>query len=205
MICIEGVIGAGKSSLAKKLAEDLNGLLLLESFEENGFLPQFYQNRKRYAFPLEMSFLADRYHQLKRFKQYNAEKIVISDYYISKSLVFASINLSDDEYNIFKTVYDIMFDSVFKPDILVYLYRPVNQLVKNIVRRGRSYEKSISPEYLENLQNQYLKILDDQKVDLTVLILELDDLDFVKDDNIYNSIIKTLQKPRLKGLYVETV
>jgi len=138
LICIEGVIGAGKTSLSSMIAQDLNANLLLERFDDNSFLSKFYENPDRYAFPLEMSFLADRYHQIQEFEHKNDEKITISDYYITKSKVFASLNLKGDEAELFRTVYNIMFQKVWKPRLIVYLYRPVQQLIRHVRQRGET-------------------------------------------------------------------
>lgn len=204
-ICIEGVIGAGKTTLAQMLAADLNAHLFLERFEDNSFLAKFYEDRNRYAFPLEMSFLADRFHQIQRFEHIHDEKITISDYYITKSRVFASLNLQGDEAELFSTIYNIMFQKVLKPDLLVYLHRPVKQLVENINRRGRLVEKQIDPTYIEQLQYGYLDFLNSQKNELSILVIDLGDRDFISDKERYEYLLKTIQKPRLKGLYRETV
>jgi len=205
LICIEGAIGAGKSSFAKRLAIDLKANLFLEKFEENSFLPKFYANKDRYAFALEMSFLADRYHQIQQFEQFDDEKITISDYYITKSRVFASVNLCGNEAELFDTVYKIMFRKVWKPRLLVYLYRPVKQLISNIELRGRPYESKVEPAYLNELQTRYLEFIETQKDELTILILDIGDRDFIRDEKCYRSMLETIGKRRLKGLYRETI
>lgn len=204
-ICIEGVIGSGKTSLAKMLSADLGAHLVLESFEENSFLPKFYLDKERYAFPLEMSFLADRYHQIQEFEQTNDEKMTISDYYITKSKVFASVNLEGEEAELFGTVYNVMLQKVLKPKLVVYLQRPVKQLIKNISGRGRAYEQEITEDYLNTLQTRYLEQFETEKLGLTVLILNLGEGDFVNDRALYSAILKSIGKQRLKGIYQETI
>ncbi|NEN24020.1 deoxynucleoside kinase [Cryomorpha ignava] len=206
-ISIEGTIGAGKTTLAKMLAKHYDAKLVLEQFENNEFLPKFYSDPERYAFTVELSFLAERYQQIKKHELgpnlFN--DLTVADYFLSKSLVFASSNLKEDEYKLFREVFDIMFHSVPKPDLLVYLYVPVEKLLTNIRKRGRRYEQNISYDYLQLIQNQYLEFLRKYADQLKVLILDVSELDFVKNEQDFNSIVEIIEKPISKGLHREMV
>ena len=179
-IVIEGNIGAGKTSFASLLAEDCNARLILEQFEENSFLPKFYEDPARYGFPLELSFLADRYQQLK--SQFNASDMfktfTVADYFIFKSLIFASKNLETLEFGLYSKLFSIVSSVVPKPDMIVYLYLDLENLKKNIEKRGRPYEQNIQFEYLEKIQTGYLEFLRRQ-ADLRVVVIDTNGLDFV--------------------------
>ena len=195
-IALEGNIGAGKTTLSKKLSEDFNGKLVLEQFEDNPFLPKFYKDPGKNAFPLELSFLAERYQQLKDeiTNQDLFSSFTISDYIIDKSLIFAKINLEADEYTLYSKLFSIINPLVPKPDLLVYLFIDVASTLKNIKSRGRPYEQDIQPEYLESVQKgyfDYLKQLQNQKI----LIIDLSGVDFVGDPNSYQAIVKALNSP----------
>lgn len=179
-IVIEGNIGAGKTSFATRLAEEYNARLILEQFEENSFLPKFYEDPARYAFPLELSFLADRYQQLKT--QFSAADIfktfTVADYFIFKSLIFASRNLEPLEFGLYSKLFAIVSSVVPKPDLIIYLYLSLDNLKKNIRKRGRPYEQNIQFEYLEKIQAGYLEFLRQQQ-DLRVVVIDTNGLDFV--------------------------
>ena len=185
-IAIEGNIGAGKTTLATKLAEDCNAKLVLERFADNPFLPKFYKDQSRYAFPLEMSFLADRYQQLSDdLAQFDLFKdFVVADYHIFKSLIFAKVTLQEDEFRLYKTMFDIIHKEMPKPDLYVYLYQNTDRLLQNIKKRGRSYEQEIPAEYLEKINHGYLDYIKTQ-TDLNVLVIDVSDLDFVKKQEDY--------------------
>ena len=185
-IAIEGNIGAGKTTLATKLAEDCNAKLVLERFADNPFLPKFYKDQSRYAFPLEMSFLADRYQQLSDdLAQFDLFKdFVVADYHIFKSLIFAKVTLQEDEFRLYKTMFDIIHKEMPKPDLYVYLYQNTDRLLQNIKKRGRSYEQEIPAEYLEKINQGYLDYIKTQ-TDLNVLVIDVSDLDFVKKQEDY--------------------
>jgi deoxyadenosine/deoxycytidine kinase len=188
-IVIEGNIGAGKTSLTSRIAEELSARLILEEFADNPFLPKFYENPERYAFPLELSFLSERFSQLKKdliTEDMFAPK-VMSDYFISKCQIFAKNNLHNDEYNLFLKMFEIVESNTPKPDLLVYLYQNVDQLLNNIQKRGREYEKHITAEYLENIQQQYLEFIR-QHSDMRVVIIDTTNLDFVNRDEDYEWI-----------------
>ena len=179
-IAIEGNIGSGKTSLANKLASELQARLVLEEFEDNSFLPKFYKDARRYAFPLEMSFLAARFNQLKG--QLNEQdlftKHTVSDYLFAKCLLFSKVNLDEDEYELYSKVFSIIQLQLRKPDLLVYLHNPVEKLLWQIKNRGRAYEQEISTEYLESLQTAYFEYLN-QQTDQRILILDCSALDYV--------------------------
>ena len=156
-ISIEGNIGAGKTSLATKLAEKHNAKLVLEEFAENPFLEHFYKNPDRYAFPVELSFLAERFSQLKdELSSRNLfQSVVVSDYFVSKSYIFAKANLEPDEFDLFMQLFKLVETNLPKPDLLVYLYLPIEQLQKNIQKRGRTYEQEIKDSYLKSIEKSY--------------------------------------------------
>ena len=194
-IAIEGNIGAGKTSLATKIAEHFNGKLILERFADNPFLPKFYEDNGRYAFPLEMSFLADRYQQisddlaqLDLFKDF-----IVSDYDIFKSLIFAKVTLQREEFKLYRKLFDIMYKEIPKPDLYVYLYQNTDRLLRNIKKRGRDYEQKIPPEYLDKINNGYLEFIRTHK-DLNVKIIDVSDMDFVANSNDYEKIIAEIHK-----------
>ena len=194
-IAIEGNIGAGKTTLASKLAEDCNAKLVLERFADNPFLPKFYKDQSRYAFPLEMSFLADRYQQLSDdLAQFDLFKdFVVADYHIFKSLIFAKVTLQEDEFRLYKTMFDIIHKEMPKPDLYVYLYQNTERLLENIKKRGRSYEQEIPADYLEKINQGYLDYIKTQ-TDLNVLIIDVSDLDFVKKQEDYVFLLQKIHK-----------
>lgn len=190
-IAIEGNIGAGKTSLATMISEEFNAKLILERFKDNPFLPKFYKEPDRYAFPLEMSFLADRYQQLlDDLGQYDLFKdFMCADYDRYKSLIFAQVTLQEEEFVLYKRLHEMMYKDMPQPDLYVYLYQNTERLLKNIKKRGRSYEKRIQPEYLEKINQGYLDFIKSQH-NLNVKIIDISELDFVKDRGDFLSIIK---------------
>jgi deoxyadenosine/deoxycytidine kinase len=194
-IAIEGNIGAGKTTLAHKIADDFNAKTVLERFADNPFLPKFYKDQNRYAFPLEMSFLADRYQQLSDdLAQFDLFKdFIVADYHIFKSLIFAKITLAEDEYRLYRNLFDIIYKEMQKPDLYVYLYQNTERLLENIKRRGRTYEQNISAEYLDKINNGYLEFIKSQ-TDLNVLIIDVSDRDFVKKQEDYLFILNQIQR-----------
>ncbi len=202
-IAIEGNIGSGKTSLARKLAERYGAELILEEFENNEFLPKFYADPRRYAFPVEMSFLAERYGQLNRGQPGESlfSPLTISDYYLSKSLVFASSNLDEDELRLFRRVFDIMFQKLTKPDLLVYLYATPERLIENIRKRGRRYEQNISIDYLVRIQNRYLDFLRKQSNVLPVMVVDVSETDFVNQNEAFEDIVDAIRRSPDKGLH----
>ena len=194
-ISFEGNIGAGKTTLAHKIAEDFNAKTVLERFADNPFLPKFYKDQNRYAFPLEMSFLADRYQQLSDdLAQFDLFKdFIVADYHIFKSLIFAKITLAEDEYRLYRNLFDIIYKEMPKPDLYVYLYQNTERLLQNIKKRGRNYEQNIEASYLEKINNGYLEYIKSQ-TDLNVLIIDVSDRDFVKKHEDYIFILNEIKK-----------
>ena len=194
-IAFEGNIGAGKTTLATKIAEDFNAKTVLERFADNPFLPKFYEDQNRYAFPLEMSFLADRYKQLSDdLAQFDLFKdFIVADYHIFKSLIFAKITLAEDEYRLYRTLFDIVYREMPKPDLYVYLYQNSERLLQNIKKRGRSYEQKIPASYLDKINNGYLDYIKSQ-TELNVLIIDVSDRDFVKNQKDYLYILEEIQQ-----------
>ena len=192
-IAIEGNIGAGKTSLATKIAAEFNARVILEQFEENAFLPRFYENPTKYAFPLELTFLAERYQQLK--DQLSVQDMfrtfTIADYFIYKSYIFASRNLEGDEFTLYTRLFNIIEAVLPKPDLLVYLYLDIENLMRNIRKRGRYYEQNIKPDYLEKIQQGYLDFLKQQNK-MCVLVIDNNAMDFVERNDDYNKIVDLL-------------
>jgi deoxyadenosine/deoxycytidine kinase len=192
-IAIEGNIGAGKTSLATKISEEFNAKLILEQFSDNPFLPKFYENPEHYAFPLELSFLAARYHQLKDelAKQDLFKSFTISDYFINKTLIFAQKTLQPDEFALFTKLFYIINTTLPKPDLLVYLYMNVDNLKKNITKRGRAYEVNIEKDYLEKIQTGYLNFIKSQQ-NMRILIIDTNNIDFVNSPDDYKKIVQLI-------------
>ncbi|GGG90791.1 2-amino-4-hydroxy-6-hydroxymethyldihydropteridine diphosphokinase [Polaribacter pacificus] len=188
-IAIEGNIGAGKTTLAKMISDEFNAKMVLERFADNPFLPKFYEDKERYAFPLEMSFLADRYQQLTDdLAQFDLFKsLIVSDYYIFKSLIFAQVTLGKEEYNLYRRMFDLMYKEITKPDLYVYLYQNTDRLIENIQKRGRDYEQSISKDYLDKIHQGYQQFIGTQP-QLNSIIIDVSELDFVKNKKDYNFI-----------------
>jgi deoxyadenosine/deoxycytidine kinase len=200
-ITIEGVIGAGKTTFTKLLSKHIGAKLILEEFEENAFLPSFYKDPTRYAFPVEMSFIADRYNQLKsaNIKQDLFQPTTIADYFIDKSLIFAQNNLKIDEFNLYRKIFYIMRNSLPKPDLIIYLNQSVENLLKNIKGRGRDYEKNISATYLNSLHQGYMnhfKVIND----IPILIIDTRNLDFVHRTRDLELMLTTIEKEYKKGI-----
>jgi len=200
-IAIEGNIGSGKTTLATMLAADYEVRLILEAFAENPFLPKFYKDPNKYAFPLELFFMAERYHQLKNLKEQDLfQPQMISDYFFVKSKLFAQTNLQYDEAQLFNRLFDVMFSSLSNPDLLVYLYADVVRLQQNIKKRGRDFEQNISNEYLQNIQYKYLDYLRKQD-NFPVLVLDITEVDFVSERNVYKSIKDYIMFSYEKGMH----
>lgn len=189
-IAVEGNIGAGKTSFTTMISQDFNARLILERFKDNAFLPKFYQDQARYAFPLEMSFLADRYQQLSDdLAQYDLfTDFVISDYDVFKSLIFAKITLQEEEYTLYHKLFNLMYKELVKPDLYLYLYQNTERLLENIKKRGRDYEQNIEAEYLANINKSYLSFIKSQPA-LNVKIIDISDLDFVNNREDYLKLL----------------
>ncbi len=197
-LVIEGNIGAGKTSLASLLAEETGSRLVLEAFSDNPFLAKFYEDPDRYAFQLELSFLSERYQQIK--KELGHPDLfgqpVISDYFLAKSFIFSKYNLKDDEMKLFEKLFSIINLQAPKPDLYVYLHLPVERLLENIRQRGRSYEKHIQYEYLKEVQEGYFGFFKSQQ-EMKILVIDTSRLDFVNK----NSDFLEMKKVILQGEY----
>lgn len=202
-IAIEGNIGAGKTTLATMLAAEWEARLMLEQFAENPFLPLFYDNPEKYSFPLELSFLGERFEQLKNtlVKTDLFNPMVISDYYILKSLLFAKVNLAEAEYNLFHKLFYLIAETFPKPDLLVYLNTSISDLKENIKQRGREYEQKIQDEYLHNLHQSYM---DAFKLEpgIPILLLNTTGKDFVKEPEVYQQVKMHIKKGYPAGLHI---
>lgn len=192
-VVIEGNIGAGKTTLATRIAEQFNARLILERFADNPFLPKFYQDPDKYSFQLELSFLASRYKQLNQElgTQDLFRAFTIADYYFMKSLVFAASTLKGDEYNLYRQIFHIIYSSLPKPDIYVYLHLKTDRLMENIKKRGREYEKFITGDYLQKIQDSYFTYFRQNKEN-RYLVIDINNLDFVSNETHYNRIIETI-------------
>ncbi|WP_339628479.1 2-amino-4-hydroxy-6-hydroxymethyldihydropteridine diphosphokinase [uncultured Maribacter sp.] len=200
-LAIEGNIGAGKTTLATKISDDFNAKLILERFAENPFLPSFYKDQTRYAFPLEMSFLADRYqqftedtNQLDLFKSF-----MVSDYDIYKSLIFAKVTLQQNEFELYRKVFNFMYKEVKKPRIYVYLYQTTERLLQQIKKRGRGYEQNIELSYLERINRGYFDFLKTYPKE-NQLVIDVSTLDFVSHNSDYETILTKIEDFALSSL-----
>ncbi len=201
-VVIEGIIGAGKTSLAQLLSQRWNAQLVLEEFAENPFLPKFYEEPARYAFPLELSFLSERFAQQKQvFQTGNLfQPRVVADYFLPKCQIFAKNNLEEEEYKLFLKLFEIMQQNVPQPDLLVYLHLDPKQALKNIQKRGRSYEQNIDFLYLDQIQKNYLSFIQ-QHSNLNVLMIRTDELDFVQSKEDLNWLFSEIEKVRPLGIH----
>jgi len=192
-VVIEGNIGAGKTTLATKIADQFNAHLILEQFAENPFLPKFYNDPGKFSFPLELSFLASRYKQLKEeLEPQNLFKsFTVADYYFMKSLVFAASTLSGDEYNLYRQIFYIIYGSLPKPDIYIYLHLNPEKLLRNIEKRGRSYEKSITLNYLRKIQDSYFTFFR-QNPENKYVVIDVNEIDFVANESQYNKLVNAI-------------
>jgi len=193
-ITVEGNIGAGKTTLAQMLQKEFGANLILEQYADNPFLPKFYVNKDKYSFPLELSFLAERYKQLKHmlntgdlFHQY-----LISDYLFLKSKLFARVNLYEDEYKLYETIFDIIYPNLPEPDLVIYLHAPLSRLKKNITQRNRTYEQNIPDDYLIDLQNAYLQLIKSNK--FRSLIIDTSQADFLNNPSHFQQLLKALEQ-----------
>jgi deoxyguanosine kinase len=193
-ITIEGNIGAGKTTLAHLLARHYNARIILEQFADNPFLSKFYENPKQYAFPLELFFMAERYKQLKELIHTKDmfQSITVSDYLFTKCLLFAKVNLPEEEFHLYQKLFDIMQQQLVKPDILIYLHTPVTKLQQNIKKRNRSYEQSISDEYLFNIQQTYTNYI--KQHNIKTIFVDAGNADFLGNKNHFEKILEALDQ-----------
>ncbi|MCO4820634.1 MAG: 2-amino-4-hydroxy-6-hydroxymethyldihydropteridine diphosphokinase [Flavobacteriaceae bacterium] len=194
-MAIEGNIGAGKTSLSTMISNDFNAKLVLERFADNPFLPKFYEDAQRYAFTLEMSFLADRYQQISDdLSQLDLFKdFIVSDYDVFKSLIFSKITLQEDEFILYRKLFYLMYKDIAKPDLYVYLYQNTARLQENIKKRGRDYEQNIEDDYLEKINTGYLMFLKSQ-TEFNVKIIDISNCDFVKSRKDYLWLLSEICK-----------
>ena len=204
-ITIEGNIGAGKTTLAHLLSKHFNARLILEQFADNPFLPKFYENQQQFAFPLELFFMAERYKQLKDLLQTKDmfQNVTISDYLFTKCLLFAKVNLGDEEFRLYQKLFDIINPMIRQPDILIYLHAPVNKLQQNIKKRNRSYEQGISNEYLFALQETYTQYI--KQHNIKALFVDSTNADFLGDSGHLDIIIDALNKDFEDGQHYITL
>ena len=200
-ITIEGNIGVGKTTFSKMLADVLDYRIVLEEFADNPFLPKFYEQPERYAFSLELFFMAERYRQLGDLRDQDLfSNGVVSDYFFVKSKLFAENNLSDDELLLFNRLSDIALKNLPKPDLIIYLHSDVSRLQKNIKKRARSYEQNISDDYLLDIQNKYFDFFK-KHTDFPVIIVAVSEVDFVNQPNIFQQLVNLTFKSYSKGIH----
>jgi deoxyadenosine/deoxycytidine kinase len=205
-IVIEGNIGAGKTSFCQKIAAELDAKLILEQFSDNPFLPLFYKNPERYSFPVELFFMSERHKQLQEFllERDLFQQYTVSDYIFSKTLLFAGQNLVGEELRLFQNLFNTLNASFPKPDLLVYLHRPVDELLENIKKRNRSYEEDISGEYLHKIQQAYFEFFRTHQDKLPILLLDVSGLDFMNSKKDYHILKSALNLEYGVGLHRKT-
>lgn len=201
-LIIEGNIGAGKTTLSQMLAEDFGFKLLLEEFADNPFLPHFYQNPDRYAFPVELFFMTERHKQLQQelAQRDLFQEGIVADYIFFKTLLFARNNLNTEEYRLFQRLFNILNAAFPKPDLLVYLHRSVDRLMDNIRKRGRSFEQEIEPSYLQQIQQSYFEFFRSNE-QLPILVIDIEDMDFLNNPEDYQKILDLINRPYRPGLH----
>jgi len=204
-ITIEGNIGAGKTTLSHLLSRHFNARLILEEFADNPFLPKFYENPKLYAFPLELFFMAERYKQLKDLIQQKDlfQSVTISDYLFTKCLLFAKVNLPDDEFRLYQRLFDIIHQQLLQPDLLIYLHTPVSRLQQNIKKRNRAYEKNIADEYLFSIQETYTHYIKDHNI--KTLFIDASNADFLGNEKHLKVVIDALEHDYEQGQHYLTL
>jgi len=204
-ITIEGNIGAGKTTLAHLLARHFNARLILEQFADNPFLPKFYENPSQYAFPLELFFMAERYKQLKELVHTGDlfQSVTISDYLFTKCLLFAKVNLPDQEFLLYQKLFDIIHSQMIQPDILIYLHAPVSRLQTNIRKRNRSYEQHIPDDYLYNIQEAYTHYI--RQYNIRTLFIDVSNADFLGNEAHLKVVLDALEKDYDEGQHYFTL
>ncbi len=204
-VTIEGNIGAGKTTLAHLLSKHYNARLILEEFADNPFLPKFYQSPEQYAFPLELFFMAERYKQLKDMLQTKDmfHNVTVSDYLFTKCLLFAKVNLPDEEFRLYQKLFDIINPQIVQPDILIYLHTPVNRLQENIRKRNRQYELAIPNDYLFSLQETYTQYI--KQHNIKTLFVDAADADFLGNELHLKAIVDALDKEYDNGQHYITL
>jgi deoxyguanosine kinase len=202
-IAIEGCIGAGKTTLAQMLSQYYQSGLILEAFEENPFLPDFYNNPERFGLSVELFFMVERFQKLKGIAEKNTlfNSLTIADYLFQKSFIFAGNNLKEDELKLYRTLFDIIYANLPKPELVLYLHASTETLLRNIKKRGRPYEQQIQAEYLESIQQSYLDYFKTQELP-RVLVLSSDKLNFKDNYFDFESIISILEKDYPPGVHI---
>jgi deoxyadenosine/deoxycytidine kinase len=193
-ITVEGNIGVGKTTLTHLLAKHFNARLILEEFADNPFLPKFYENPSQYAFPLELFFMAERYKQLKDMVHTKDlfQSVTVSDYLFTKCLLFAKVNLSEEEFRLYQKLFEIIHQQLAFPDILIYLHAPVQKLQLNIKKRNRSYEQGISDEYLFHIQETYTSYI--KQHNIKTIFIDASNADFLGNEKHLQIVIDALDK-----------
>jgi deoxyadenosine/deoxycytidine kinase len=193
-IAIEGNIGAGKTTLTHLLAKHFNAKIVLEEFAENPFLAKFYENPKQYAFPLELFFLAERFKQQQEFFKSGDlfQEVVISDYMFTKCLLFAKANLPEEEFRLYQKMFDVFYQQLAPPEILIYLHAPVTRLQSNIKKRNRKFEQSIADEYLFKIQETYTSYI--KQHNIKTIFVDASNADFLYNETHFKVILDALEK-----------
>jgi deoxyadenosine/deoxycytidine kinase len=204
-ITVEGNIGAGKTTLTHLLAKHFNARIVLEEFADNPFLPKFYENPQQYAFPLELFFMAERYKQLKEMIHTNDlfQSVTISDYLFTKCLLFAKVNLPNEEFRLYQKLFDIIHQQIPFPDILIYLHAPVQKLQENIKKRNRTYEQQIPDEYLLNLQETYTNYI--KQHNIKTIFIDASNADFLGNEKHIQVVLDALNKEHGQGQHYYTL
>jgi len=200
-VTIEGNIGSGKTTLSHLLSQHYNARLILEEFADNPFLPRFYENPKQYAFPLELFFMAERFKQLKDLLQQKDlfQTVTVSDYLFTKCLLFAKVNLPEDEFRLYQRLFEILQQQVVMPDILIYLHAPVSKLQDNIRKRNRPYEQKIPDDYLFNIQQTYTHYI--KQHNIKTIFVDASNADFTGNPKHVKTIVEALEKGYENGHY----
>ena len=194
-VAIEGVIGVGKTSLSGLLEERLNAKLVLEKFDENPFLSDFYIDPERYAFQTQLFFLLSRYRQQQELRQINVfHNLVISDYMFVKDRLFASLNLDEKEMSLYDSIAKILEKNIINPDLVIYLQADTQRLMERIVMRDREFEKNMSPDYIEGLNQVYNEYFF-RFQDCPLLIINTNDIDFVHNEEDLEEVISYIRQP----------
>jgi deoxyguanosine kinase len=204
-ITIEGNIGAGKTTLANLLAKHFDARLVLEQFADNPFLPKFYEDPKQYAFPLELFFMAERFKQLKDMvgQKDLFQSVTITDYLFTKCLLFARVNLPEDEYRLYQRLFDIILQQLVQPELLIYLHAPVSKLQSNIAKRGRPYEQNIPDDYLFSIQETYTHYI--RQHNMRTLVVDVSNADFLYNEQHFQTILDALDRDYEEGQHYLTL
>lgn len=204
-ITVEGNIGAGKTTLAHLISRKLNARLILEEFADNPFLPKFYENQKQYAFPLELFFMAERFKQMKDMLHTKDmfHSITVCDYLFTKCLLFAKVNLPEEEFRLYQKLFDIIHQQLIYPDILIYLHAPVQKLQQNIKKRNRVYEQGIHDDYLFSLQQTYTSYI--KQHNIKTIFIDASNADFLGNEKHLQVVLDALESDLSDGQHYFTL